>query len=110
MDKLTKNHLKIAVLVSAALMLITWFAFPAIDVLGKIKLSMLDFISNSDLRPGFFWIIILILLLLAPIYVGLAAMKENEALVKLKPIFNYDKRILFSIPLALIVVFILYFS
>lgn len=110
MEKLTKNHLKWAVLVSAAVMLITWFFIPAVDVMGKIKISMVQFITSSDLHPSFFWILIIILLLLAPIYVGLAVMQDKEALKSLQPIFKYDKRILFAIPFVLIVIFFLIFA
>ncbi|MBP5662921.1 MAG: hypothetical protein J6X16_01435 [Bacteroidales bacterium] len=110
MDKLTKNHLKWAVIISSALMIITWLAIPAIDVMGKVKFTMLKFITSSELNPGFFRVLIILLLLLAPIYVVMALYKDSESLQKIKGIFNYNKKILFSIPLIVMVLFILVFA
>ena len=100
MDKFTKEQTSLFTVIAAIVMLLAFFLF-----------KMPGFTPWEMLYKGYIgWLgyIFAILFLLTPIYLCIYAYRDTKALEPLKPITNFSPKAVYSFPLILWCVFILY--
>lgn len=105
MDKLSKEQISLFTVIAAVLMLLAFFFF---NLLPGGWHTVTPWKLLTEGRPGFLGYVFLILLLLVPIYLCLYAYRDAKPLEPLKPIFAIPSKLVYALPLILMVVLLFY--